>query len=149
MDFRDTPEEAAFRAEMRTWLAEHTPREPLPEDDDERQHFLEEWHRTMYRAGWIGLSYPPEAGGRGLPESYDAILNEEMAAARAPPPRAIGHPPPALAPFRAPAPTWPRSPPGPSRTTTACGASPATRSGRARRAGPTGAWPSCAPTPRR
>ncbi len=45
----------------------------------------------MYRAGWIGLSYPPEAGGRGLPESYDAILNEEMAAAGAPPLRAIGH----------------------------------------------------------
>jgi alkylation response protein AidB-like acyl-CoA dehydrogenase len=91
VDFRDTPEEAAFRAEMRAWLAEHTPREPLPEDDDERQAFYEAWHQAMYRAGWIGLSYPPEAGGRGLPESYDAILNEEMAAAGAPPLRAIGH----------------------------------------------------------
>ena len=91
MDWRDTPDEAAFRAEMRAWLAEHTPRGALPEDDDERQHVLEEWHRTMYRAGWIGLSYPVEAGGRGLPDSYEAILNEEMAAAGAPPLRAIGH----------------------------------------------------------
>src|SRR5690242_6556776 len=102
MDYRDTPDEAAFRAEMRSWLAEHTPREPLPDDDDERQHFLEEWHRTMYRAGWIGLSYPPEAGGRGLPESYDAILNEEMAAAGAPPLRAIGHLARAIAHFGTP-----------------------------------------------
>ena len=91
MDFRDTPDEAAFRGELRSWLAEHTPRDPLPEDDDERQEFYEAWHRTMYGAGWIGLSYPKEAGGRGLPESYEAILNEEMAAAGAPPLRAIGH----------------------------------------------------------
>jgi alkylation response protein AidB-like acyl-CoA dehydrogenase len=91
MDFRDTPDEAEFRTRLRAWLHEHTPRDPLPEDDDQREANAGAWHRQMYEAGWVGVSYPVELGGQGRPETFEAILNEEMSAAGAPNMPAVGH----------------------------------------------------------
>jgi len=90
MDFRDAPEEAAFRAELRAWIAANKP-ESLPVDEEERVEVLNQWHRALYAAGWAGLTFPVEYGGRGLPAVYEAILNDEIGAAGAPPPAAIGH----------------------------------------------------------
>jgi alkylation response protein AidB-like acyl-CoA dehydrogenase len=39
----------------------------------------------------VGVSLPAEYGGRGLPDGYEAVINEELAAAQAPPPPPIGH----------------------------------------------------------
>ncbi|GAA0959685.1 acyl-CoA dehydrogenase family protein [Actinocorallia libanotica] len=90
MDFRDTPEEAAFREELRAWLAAHAPAGP-PADPDERAAFLHGWHRALASAGYTGLAFPAEYGGRGLAPTYEAILNDELGAGGHPPPPAIGH----------------------------------------------------------
>ncbi|ROO85384.1 alkylation response protein AidB-like acyl-CoA dehydrogenase [Actinocorallia herbida] len=90
MDFHDTPQEAAFRGELRSWLAAHAPAD-LPRDPDERAAALNGWHRALAGAGYVGLSFPSRYGGRGLPPTYEAILNDELGAGGHPPPPAIGH----------------------------------------------------------
>ena len=85
MDFRDSAEEARFRGEFRTWLKQHAPMSAIPTDAEERNAFLTDWHRQLYAGGWIGLSFPAEYGGRGLPEIYEAIYHEELGASGAPP----------------------------------------------------------------
>ena len=73
MDLRDSPDEAAFRAEVKEWLAANLPAEPGPE-----------WSRKIYDAGYAGLTWPEEYGGRGAPYSHQAIVLEEFARAEAP-----------------------------------------------------------------
>jgi len=90
MDFRDTPEEGAFRGELRTWLAANIPNEPEPAQGAERAAFWHRWHRALYGAGWMGLSWPVEVGGRGLAPVYEAIFNDEIGAAGAPPAPHVG-----------------------------------------------------------
>ena len=46
--------------------------------------FAREWSRKLYDAGYVGLTWPEEFGGRGLPHTYQAIYLEEMARAGAP-----------------------------------------------------------------
>jgi alkylation response protein AidB-like acyl-CoA dehydrogenase len=84
VDLRDTPEEAAFRAEVREWLDRN-----LGEDrGGARRSFDEasrEWSARMHEAGYAGLTWPKEYGGSGAPYSHQAILFEEWARAEAPP----------------------------------------------------------------
>jgi alkylation response protein AidB-like acyl-CoA dehydrogenase len=80
VELRDTPEEAAFRTELRAWLEQNNPGlDGLPDLDAHRA-----WSRTMYAAGYVGLTWPEEFGGRGAPYSFQAILLEEWARAEAP-----------------------------------------------------------------
>jgi len=92
MDFTLTPEQESFRQEVRNWLGKHLPKDwvshvrqsgdvPRPEAYD----FLRTWQRQMYEAGFVGLTWPKEAGGRGLTFMEEMILQEEMALHRAPP----------------------------------------------------------------
>jgi alkylation response protein AidB-like acyl-CoA dehydrogenase len=74
VDLRDSPDEAAFRERVRAWL-----RDNLPADDHR------EWSRKMYEAGYAGLTWPEEYGGRGAPYSHQAIVLEEFGRAEAPP----------------------------------------------------------------
>jgi len=87
MDFRDTPEEATFRAELRSWLAANTP----ASDPGQRIEATAEWHRALAAAGYVGLTLPADYGGRGLPPSFEAILNDEIGYGGYPPPPAIHH----------------------------------------------------------
>ncbi|MEV5829091.1 acyl-CoA dehydrogenase family protein [Spirillospora sp. NPDC052242] len=89
MDFRDSPEEAAFRARLRDWLAERAG--TFPTSGDEYWRRAGEWHRTLYAAGFFGLSWPKEYGGHELPSVYDVILDEELARAGAPPRPSLGY----------------------------------------------------------
>jgi len=88
MDLRDTPEEAAFRAELRAWLEEHLPEElrghrgGAARFDDPA---LRAWSRALYDAGYAGLTWPKEYGGAGAPYTFQAIFLEELARAEAPP----------------------------------------------------------------
>ena len=50
-----------------------------------------EWHRALYDAGFFGLSWPRQYGGQDLPPVYDVILDEELAAAGAPPRPSLGY----------------------------------------------------------
>jgi alkylation response protein AidB-like acyl-CoA dehydrogenase len=91
VDFRDSPEELSFRLELRAWLADNVPKAEIPAEPDARAEFLNAWHRKLYSAGYIGLSFPTEYGGRGLPDTYEAIYNDELGSAGAPPGPAFGH----------------------------------------------------------
>lgn len=86
MDYRDSPAESKFRAELRAWLEANIPQDWDPTPDDETKRRQEKaWHQALYGAGYIGMSWPVEYGGRALGPSYDAILNAEVARAGAPP----------------------------------------------------------------
>lgn len=87
MDLRDTPAEAAFRRELRTWLAEVLPTlppPPAPEDWAARRAYDTGWQRMLYDAGYAGLDWPKEYGGRGATPVEHLIFLEETEAAGAP-----------------------------------------------------------------
>jgi alkylation response protein AidB-like acyl-CoA dehydrogenase len=87
VDLRDTPEEAAFRAELRAWLDANLPEERRGGRGGAERYgdaFGREWSRLLYEGGYAGLTWPKEYGGAGAPYSYQAIFYEEMARAQAP-----------------------------------------------------------------
>src|SRR4051812_49536227 len=86
VDFHDTPEEAAFRAELRSWLSEHWAGRPL---EGGRGDFdaLRRWGGELYDAGYVGLTWPSEYGGRGRSPPYPAVSLAETV-----PPHAPWHP---------------------------------------------------------
>jgi alkylation response protein AidB-like acyl-CoA dehydrogenase len=91
MDFDDTPAEAAFRAEARAWLEGHAPlkakgaalRNPFadPHGDADGEHVrrCKQWQRTLYDAGWAGITWPKQYGGRGCTAIEAAIFSQEQA----------------------------------------------------------------------
>ncbi len=88
MDFSLDPEQARFRDELRAWLRENLADElatPLPamgaEEGVERRR---RWQRRVHQAGYAGVSWPKQYGGRGLSLIEAMIVNEEMARAKAP-----------------------------------------------------------------
>jgi alkylation response protein AidB-like acyl-CoA dehydrogenase len=84
---RDTPEEAEFRAELRAWLADVLPTLPPPppaEDWPAKRAYDTGWQRRLYDAGYAGVAWPAEYGGRGLSPSLELVYLEETEAARAP-----------------------------------------------------------------
>jgi alkylation response protein AidB-like acyl-CoA dehydrogenase len=91
VDFSLTPQQEAFRDRVRRWLAANIPTEwtgRAAEPEVPRPHayeFLRRWQRMLYDAGFIGLTWPREAGGQGLSFLEEMILHEEMALAKAPP----------------------------------------------------------------
>ncbi|MCT9079595.1 acyl-CoA dehydrogenase family protein [Streptomyces fulvoviolaceus] len=89
MDFRDSPEEAAFRDRLRDWLAERAG--TFPTSGDEYWARQGEWHRALHAAGFFGLSWPERYGGHELPPVYDVILDEELARAGTPPRPSLGY----------------------------------------------------------
>jgi len=90
MDLRDTPAQARFRHEVRSWLTAHLPDGwgtaafVEPEDADQRVAFLKSWQKTLHSGGWAGLDWPAEFGGRGIGIIENMIFHEEYAAAKAP-----------------------------------------------------------------
>jgi alkylation response protein AidB-like acyl-CoA dehydrogenase len=85
MDLTLTPEEEALRDEVRAWLKENHPG-PEPEGEEAKFEFRRDWQRKMHDAGWAGISWPKEYGGRGATLIEQAIFSEEMARATAPSP---------------------------------------------------------------
>ena len=89
MDLNLTPAELQFRDELRAWLRANVPNdwEKHRTEDEmrERFEFLRAWQKKVYQAGWAGISWPKEYGGRGATLMEQVIFNEEMARAAAPP----------------------------------------------------------------
>lgn len=88
MDFNDTPEEAAFRAEARAWL-EKTLGEPNAKtnvriDGPEGLKRAKEYQAKKAAAGFAGLTWRKEAGGRELPPIFNVIFNQEEQKFQAP-----------------------------------------------------------------
>jgi alkylation response protein AidB-like acyl-CoA dehydrogenase len=91
VDLRDTPDEADFRGRTRSWLEANAPRDTLTElaspaaiRDLSDEPAARAWSRALADAGYAGLTWPSEYGGRGAPHSYQAIFLEEAARAEAP-----------------------------------------------------------------
>ncbi|GLZ48130.1 putative acyl-CoA dehydrogenase FadE17 [Actinomycetospora sp. NBRC 106375] len=86
MELADSPEESAFRAGVRAWLAEALPRLPWPEPVDlvGKVPFWRQWQRALSDAGYAGLTWPREHGGQGLDARFRAVFTEEADRAGAP-----------------------------------------------------------------
>ena len=60
MDLDYTPEDIAYRKQVRAWLEQNLPREPIRTLAERRA-----WHRKLYEAGYLGMGWPKEYGGAG------------------------------------------------------------------------------------
>ena len=86
MDLTLSPNEQAFRDELRAWLGREPSRARSPPATRPRSSSASEWQRKLHDAGYAGLSWPEEYGGRGATLIEQAIFGEEMARAKAPGP---------------------------------------------------------------
>ncbi len=107
MDWADTPEQAAFRREVRDFIRERFPSTYVPDldseqsiepedipgynwpadrvsDDPERREAAVDWAAALAERGWVAPHWPKEYGGAGLGVLDQFIYNEEMARARVP-----------------------------------------------------------------
>ena len=90
MDFNYSADDEAFRVECRTWLEANLPKElaqgELDFFDDTGEDWERRlaWHRKMHAAGWVGISWPKEYGGRGASLMQNIIYNQELSRMRAP-----------------------------------------------------------------
>lgn len=85
MDLSFSVDQERFRHELRAWLADNVPRESLPADRHEAFAYRRRWQATLAKAGYVGVHWPVEYGGRGLGPVERLILDEETARAGAPP----------------------------------------------------------------
>ena len=94
MDFELSERERAFRDEVRAWLQAHAPKaDDAPEAAGQKDWIdrRRAWQRELYEAGYIGITWPVEYGGRGLTFMEQLIFDQESILARAPRPvNAIG-----------------------------------------------------------
>ncbi len=91
MDLHDSPEDAAFRAEARTWLEANLTGDFAEARGLGRAGLQHEgrdlrlaWERRLGAEGWTCVGWPVEYGGRGAPMSQQVIWNEEYVRADAP-----------------------------------------------------------------
>lgn len=85
MDLAYTPEQQAFRAEVRDWMQANVPSEPLVTLECEQgfhQHVA--WERTLAGGNWGMVTWPESYGGRGLDLIQWLIFEEEYWRAGAP-----------------------------------------------------------------
>ncbi|HMJ03065.1 MAG TPA: acyl-CoA dehydrogenase family protein [Conexibacter sp.] len=84
MDLTDSPQESAFRDELRAWLAANPAGEAPQGDEDAHYGWRREWQRRLAEGGWAAVHWPVEHGGRGATITQSAIFYEELASAGAP-----------------------------------------------------------------
>ena len=83
MDFNFTPDEEAFRAEVRKFIEENKP-EGVAQYGARDDEAVASWNRKLAEKHWIGFSWPKQEGGGGGSLLEQFILKEEMSAAKAP-----------------------------------------------------------------
>ncbi|MGD8860696.1 MAG: acyl-CoA dehydrogenase family protein [Myxococcales bacterium] len=87
MDLSFTPEQEAFRQEVRTWIREAMPAN-IAEKAAQHAHFdpdeIQQWHGILAERGWAAPHWPVEHGGAGLDPTRRFILGEELVMAGAP-----------------------------------------------------------------
>src|SRR4029450_3475677 len=86
MDFNDTPEEAAFRKEVRAWLDANATRKSddsrsfrARNDDPNLLRKAKEWQAKKAAAGYARMTWPKEFGGRGASPILQVIYQQEEA----------------------------------------------------------------------
>ena len=88
MDFELSLSETEFRDEVRSWLAANKPREEAVAGESQRE-FIDRrraWQKKLHDAGYVGITWPKEYGGRGAGFMEQLIFNDEMILAKAPDP---------------------------------------------------------------
>lgn len=93
MDLDDTPDLAAFRAQVREWLEVHASEAPPPEARDAARQGMDpdawvagrrRWQRRLAGAGLVAVTWPAEYGGRGLGPVEQVVVNQELRRAGVP-----------------------------------------------------------------
>jgi len=87
VDLRYTDAEEAFRTELRRWLADTLPGlppKPSPSDWPGRRAYDTHWQRLLFDAGYAGVDWPVEGGGRGSSPVEELIFKEELERSHAP-----------------------------------------------------------------
>ncbi len=87
MDLNDTPEQAAYRAEVRAWLeqnASHAPATRGRGDEEGAVAAHRAWQRELAEAGYVGVTWPAEHGGQGKGPLHQVVINQEIARAGVP-----------------------------------------------------------------
>lgn len=89
MDFNDSPEEAAFRAEAKEWLSKNAKAKNKDDQsafglfsEDESIEMIEgaqAWQLKKAEAGWAGITWPKTYGGRGGTMMENIIFSQEEA----------------------------------------------------------------------
>ena len=76
----------AFRIEVSAWLDENNPPDPgflLPQTfmevgSEQQLDFLREWQYKLWNAGYLGVHWPKEYGGRGMDPVFQSVADKEM-----------------------------------------------------------------------
>ena len=82
LDF--SPEENAFRDEVRAFIKDNYPESLRKAQDEDRQLTKDEyltWHKVLAKKGWVAPSWPREYGGPGWSEMQRYVFASELAAA--------------------------------------------------------------------
>jgi len=87
MDFDLGDAEKTFRDEVRAWLKANAPKSDAAESDQVKLiSNRRAWQKKLYEAGYVGITWPKEYGGRGGDFMDQLIFNDEMIVAQAPDP---------------------------------------------------------------
>ena len=86
------PDIEEFKKEVCDWVTNNKPAAPgflMPQSfmevgSDEQFEYLKEWQEKVYRAGYLGMSWPKEYGGGGMPQRYQDVVNKELVAQNTP-----------------------------------------------------------------
>jgi alkylation response protein AidB-like acyl-CoA dehydrogenase len=87
VDLRYSASDETFREELRAWLADAVPAHgapPPPDDWTARREYDTGWQRKLFDAGYAGINWPREYGGRDASLTEQLVYYEEIARARAP-----------------------------------------------------------------
>jgi alkylation response protein AidB-like acyl-CoA dehydrogenase len=79
MDFNDTPQEAEFRAKVRSWLTEHGGDYAAPRSDGDADYMrrAKAWQALKADAGYVGITWPTVVGGQGGTPMQQIIFAQE------------------------------------------------------------------------
>ena len=86
MQFEFSADDEAFRREARAWLTANKPQQRIPAEGPSSREHTVAWLKRLHEAGWSGISWPKEYGGRGLSSEKQVIWYEEYAFSGAPSP---------------------------------------------------------------
>jgi alkylation response protein AidB-like acyl-CoA dehydrogenase len=87
VDLNDTPEQAAYRAQVRAWLDENKAHAPATRGRGDEEGAVEAhraWQRRLAEAGYVGVTWPAEHGGQGRGPLEQVVINQEIARAGVP-----------------------------------------------------------------
>jgi alkylation response protein AidB-like acyl-CoA dehydrogenase len=89
MDFELSPDEREFRDQVRAWLRANVPREEEEPEQAGQREWIDRrrrWQKQLFEAGYLGINWPKQYGGRGATLMEQLIFAQEAIEARAPDP---------------------------------------------------------------